>query len=91
MLAGTSGDFETKTVVPITEMSKMYDKITTPKVMARRVGMTRDDMMYKAGGYIVAWFMWHLQGDTEAAKAFIGENPEILSNDLYQDQQIGLK
>lgn len=48
MLAGTSGDFETKTVVPITEMNKMYDKITTPKVMARRVGMTHDDMMYKA-------------------------------------------
>lgn len=91
MLAGTSGDFETETVIPITEMNKMYDKITTPKVMARRVGMTHDDMMYKAGGYVVAWFMWHLQGDTVAAKAFIGENPEILSNDRYQNQRIDLK
>ena len=45
MFAGTSGDFETEIVIPIAEMNKMYDKITSPKVMARRVGMTHDDIM----------------------------------------------
>ncbi len=87
MLAGTSGDFETEIVIPISEMNKMYDKITSPKVMVRRVGMTHDDMMYKAGGYVTAWFMWQLQGDSEAAKAFVGENPEIMNNEMYQDQR----
>lgn len=91
MLAGTSGDFETEIVIPIAEMSKMYDKITSPKVMARRIGMTHDDMMYKAGGYVTAWFMWQLQSDEEAAKAFIGENPEITNNQLYQDQKVNVE
>ena len=39
------------------------------------------------GGYVMAWFMWQLQGDEEAAKAFIGENPEIMNNEMYQDQR----
>lgn len=87
ILAGTKGDFETETVIPIDEMNKMYDKITSSKVMARRIGMTHDDMMYKAGGYVTAWFMWQLQEDEEAAKAFSGELPEIMDNKLYQDQR----
>ena len=39
---------------------------------------------------MTAWFMWQLQKDTEAAKAFIGEAPELLSNSLYQDQKISI-
>lgn len=91
LLAGTSGEFETEIVIPFDEMQRMYDKINTPKVMARRVGMDHDQMMYMAEGYVTAWFMWQLKGDEEAAKAFIGENPEILNNALYQDQRIGLE
>lgn len=90
MLAGTVGEFETKIVIPITEMNRMYDKIHASKVMARRIGMDHDQMMYSAGGYVTAWFMWQLQGDEEAAKAFTGDNPELLSNPLYQDQKIDL-
>lgn len=85
MLAGTSGEFETKIVIPIGEMNKMYEKISSPKVMARRIGMTHDDMLYKAQGYVTAWFMWQLQGDEIAREAFVGENAEILTNELYQD------
>ena len=66
----------------------MYDKISSPKIMARRVGIIHDEMMYSAGGYVLAWFRCHLQGDTYAAKAFIGETPELLTNSIYQDQQI---
>lgn len=54
----------------------MYDKISLQKIMARRVGMIHDEVMYSAGGYVLPWFRWHLQGDTYAAKAFIGETPE---------------
>lgn len=53
--------------------------------------MTHDDMLYKADGYVTAWFMWQLQGDENAATAFIGNDPEILKNPLYQDQKTTLK
>ena len=69
-------------------MNAMYDKISSPKIMARRVGIIHDEMMYSAGGYVLAWFRWHLQGDTYAAKAFNGETPELLANSVNQDQQI---
>ena len=91
LLAGTSGEFETEIVIPFDEMKRMYEKITAPKIMARRIGMDHDHMMYTAEGYVTAWFMWQLKGDEEAAKAFTGEQPEILSNALYQDQQIRLE
>ena len=91
MLAGTSGEFETEIVIPFDEMTKMYDRLDAPKVMARRTGMDHDHMMYSAEGYVTAWFMWQLKGDEEAAGAFTGEKPEILSNSLYQDQRIDLE
>ena len=91
MLAGTSGEFVTEIVIPFDEMTKMYDRLDAPKVMARRTGMDHDHMMYSAEGYVTAWFMWQLKGDEEAAGAFTGEKPEILSNSLYQDQRIDLE
>ncbi len=87
MLAGTEGEFETELVIPLEQMKNMYEKITTPKIMARRIGMTHDDMMSSAGGYVIAWFRWHLQGDEEAAKAFVGDEAEIMQNECYQDVQ----
>jgi dienelactone hydrolase len=90
ILAGTEGDFETETVIPINLLNEQYDKITTPKVMARRIGMDHDHMMYSAGGYVIAWFRWQLMNDEEAAQAFIGESPELLTNTVYQDQRIDL-
>lgn len=41
--------------------------------------------MYSADGYVTAWFMWHLQNDTNAVKAFVGSNAEILSNPIYSN------
>ena len=90
MLAGTEGDFETQLVLPIEAMNTMYDKIPSGKVMARRIGAEHGQMLYSADGYATAWFMWQLQGDEEAAKAFTGSNPELLNNPLYQDQKISL-
>lgn len=90
IMAGTEGEFEMDTVIPIELLNEQYDKITTPKAMARRIGMTHDQMMYSAGGYVMAWFRWQLQGDEEAAKAFIGDSPELLNNPVYQGQRIDL-
>ena len=91
MLGGTEGDFELKVVLPAEEMFKMYDRMTVPKVMARRVGMDHDHMMYSAGGYVIAWFRWQLMNDPEAAQVFTGDAPELMANPLYQDQRIDLE
>ena len=91
MMAGTETDFETQAVIPIDKMNAMFDKLPSEiKAMARRVGADHGKMLYSGNGYANAWFMWHLQGDTDAAKAFTGENPELLTNPLYQDQKIDL-
>ena len=34
--------------------------------------------------------MWLLQDDEKAQSAFVGENPEFMSNPLYQDQRVSL-
>ena len=88
MIAGTQGDFETQSVIPIEKMEEMYNKISSNKVMMRRVGAEHGQMLYSADGYVTAWLMWKLQGDEEASKAFIGESPEIKNNKLYQDVQV---
>jgi len=49
------------------------------------IGAEHGQMLYSADGYVTAWFMWQLQGDEEAEKAFIGDSPEISNNKLYQD------
>lgn len=52
--------------------------------MAVRKGAAHGDMLYSADGYVTAWFMWLLQGDSEAAKVFIGDSPELLSNTIIR-------
>ena len=89
MVAGT-GNFDANTVIPIDKMNELYDKMTVSKAMARRSDTDHGDILYSVDGYVTAWFMWQLQGDEEAAKAFIGDNPEIMCNQLYQDQRIDL-
>ena len=87
IFAGTEGEFELQTVIPEEKLYEMYDKINSPKIMARRTGAEHGDMLYQADGYVTAWLMWHLQGDADAAKAFTGSDPELMRNSLYQDQR----
>lgn len=91
VLAGTEGKFEVETVIPLSELNVIFDKIPHQKLVARRTGMDHDKMMYSASGYVTAWFMWQLQGDTEAGQAFVGENAEILTNEMYQDIRTDLQ
>lgn len=92
MMIASTGDFDTA-ISPLESMQKTYNNITNDvtKVLARRNDCDHGEMLYYADGYVTAWFMWHLQGDEEAAKAFVGDDAEILTNPLYQDQQINLQ
>lgn len=85
ILAGTEND-----TISADQLKELYSHISSDKVMAIHSGMNHPQMLYTADGYVTAWFMWQLQGDDEAAKAFVGETPELLSNALYQDQQIDI-
>ena len=92
MMAGTETEFETQSVIPIDKMNAMFDKLASgTKVMARRTGADHGKMLYSANGYAVAWFMWQLQSDEEAAKAFVGSSPEIMNNENYTDQRMELQ
>lgn len=80
-------------ICPLWSLQENYDLLpeTIDKVIVRKKNVDHGDSYLQFDGYMTAWFMWQLQGDEEAAKAFIGENPEIANNELYQDQQINTK
>lgn len=86
-----SGTDEAGFIEPDT-LKAIYDSFPedTNRVMATRNSAEHNDMLYFSDGYVTAWFMWQLQGDEEAAKAFIGGNPEVLNNSLYQNQKINM-
>lgn len=71
-------------------LREIFDQIASPKAMMRRADTGHGEMLYSADGYVLAWFMWQLQGDEEAAEAFTGESPEALANSHYQDQEFDL-
>ena len=77
-------------VVTGEQLQAIYDDIHSDKLMARRLNTAHNEVLYTANGYVTAWFMWQLQNDEEAAKAFIGENAEIMNNKMYQDQRSDL-
>lgn len=78
-------------VVTGDQLASIYEEIPSEKAMMRRKDTPHHEVLYRPDGYVMAWFMWQLQGDEEAAKAFIGENPEIMNNELYQDQKVNMK
>ena len=77
-------------VVTGEQLESIYDDIGADKVMARRKDTPHNEVLYSPDGYVTAWFMWHLQGDERAVKAFAGPEAEIRTNPLYQDQQVDL-
>lgn len=78
-------------VVTGDQLENIYNDIPDNKIMLRRNNTVHNEVLYSPDGYVTAWFMWHLQGDEEAAKSFAGNNAEILINPLYQDQRIAIK
>ena len=88
LIAGAGGGDDW--VVTGEQLEEIYDDIPSDKVMLRRKDTVHNEVLYSANGYVTAWFMWQLQGDEEAGKAFAGVNAEILNNSLYQDQRISI-
>ncbi len=80
-------------ICPLWSLQENYDLLpeTINKVIARKTNVDHGDSYLQFDGYMTAWFMWQLQGDTEAAKAFVGNDAEILNNTLYQDQKSNCK
>ena len=92
MIIGSTGNTD-MALAPLNSLQTLYGQIPegVSKVLALRNDADHGQMLYYADGYVTAWFMWLLQGDTEAAKAFTGDAPELLSNPLYRDQQIDIE
>lgn len=78
-------------VITLEGLTKIYEQIPKNKIMLRRSNTSHGNTNTYEDGYVMAWFMWLLQGDNEAGKAFIGDNAEILNNNLYQDVQINME
>lgn len=85
LLSGAGGGDDW--VITGEQINSIYEDINSNKAVMRRKDTEHSKTLYSADGYATAWFMWHLQGDEEAAKAFVGDSPEIMKNNLYQDQQ----
>ena len=78
-------------VAPLQSLMDIYDAMPDDvlKVRGRCVGAEHTDMILRTDGYMTAWMLYHLQGDEEAGKAFMGENAEILYNTNWQDVKVG--
>ena len=74
-------------IAPLASLVENYDGITADvfKIRARVTGAEHEQMLQKTDGYMTAWMLYHLQGDTEAASVFVGENADILTNNGWQD------
>lgn len=92
LLLSSTGNGDESLVVNLNQLENIYNHLpnTISKVMARRNDADHGDMLYFSDGYVTAWFMWQLQDDKDASKAFIGSKAEILNNKLYQDQKINI-
>ncbi len=86
----STGEADEGLVVSGEQLRDIYDDVTADitKVIARRNDANHGDMLYYADGYMTAWFCWILQGDMDAAKCFVGDNPELMNNSLYQNIEI---
>lgn len=89
LIAGAGGGDDW--VITGEQLQSIYSDIDRNKVMLRRKDTPHNETLYAANGYVTAWFIWHLQDDDEAAKAFAGDNAEIYMNGLYQDQHANLR
>ena len=78
-------------VVTGEQLESIYNDVADNKIMIRRNDTPHGEVLYSEDGYVMAWFMWQLQGDQNAAKAFVGDHAETLINPFYQDQKIAIK
>lgn len=74
-------------VAPLSSLIENYNSMTDDvfKLKARVSGAEHEAMQIMTDGYMTAWMLYHLQGNSEAAGVFVGEGAEILGNSGWQD------
>lgn len=90
MMVGGTGAIDANIISTPSGMKENYDGVSGNglTVMARRKDTEHGYMLYKPDGYMTAWFMYTLNGDKTAKKAFLGSKPELKNNDIWQDVAI---
>ncbi|MDO5519797.1 MAG: lipase [bacterium] len=93
LLMSSTGKIDEELIISGEQLTEIYNKIpnNVPKLKMRKPNFDHMDMQIQADGYVTAWFMWQLQDDSTAAKAFTGDNPEIYNNKKYQDIKTNLQ
>ncbi|MBE9579476.1 MULTISPECIES: alpha/beta hydrolase [Moraxella] len=73
-------------IAPLSSLQENHHKIPNGQwaVFARRKNTDHGDMLFKADGYMTAWFMYHLKNDVNAGKML----DEIKRNPNWQDVMI---
>lgn len=94
--AGTAENIaasEGQGISPLWSLQANYEALpnSVEKIMARKTAVDHGETYQAFDGYMTAWFIWQLQRDEEAGKAFKGSDAEILHNSLYQDVLSNIK
>lgn len=85
LIAGT-GDVDANTICPLASLLQNYDSIADQPVMMGRIkGVDHGDVLPRGEAYTVAWMLYWLCGDSEAARCFVGDDAEMLANSQWQD------
>ncbi|SMB89182.1 Chlorophyllase enzyme [Pasteurella testudinis DSM 23072] len=74
-------------IAPLSSLKNNFNKINGQAVMAQRKGEDHGAMLYVPNGYMAAWFLYTLNGDTQAKQVFVGQNAEISKNRNWQNVQ----
>src|SRR5699024_4493412 len=74
-------------ISPLWSQEENYGLIpdSVPKLRARRTGAAHAEILPWPVGYMTPWFMYWLQGDGAAGRAFFGPDAGIVHNTLWQD------
>lgn len=85
----SNGFFDSRIVIPASQLEQIFDMSTASpfRVMAIRKKADHGEMLYKADGYVTAWFLYWLQGDETAGTVF-QKNGELSQNPLYEKVKI---
>lgn len=75
-------------ICPLWSLNESFDNVRNTAVTGRLKNKDHGDMLRYADGYMTAWFMYYLKGDSDSRKAFFGKNAEISDNDNWQDVNI---
>ncbi|PJG82266.1 chlorophyllase/cutinase-like alpha/beta fold protein [Caviibacterium pharyngocola] len=84
--AGDGKDYN-KGIAPIMSLQENYAKVAAPALMAQRKDVDHGGMLWQPNGYMVAWFLYTLNGDNQAKQVFVGQNAEIKKNANWQNVQ----